>query len=106
MSMTSYETVSFHAQQAAEKALKGLLARHEVQFDRTHDLGDLLRLTEPSVQGLASRLRDAHDLTPFAVSSRYPGGPVVDRDMAGRHLEEGRRVVEAVEALLASYLLP
>lgn len=104
MPMTSYETVSFHAQQAAEKALKGLLARHEVVFDRTHDLADLLRLTEPAAQGLGKQLDEAQELTPFAVTSRYPGGPVADRDLASRHLEAGRRVVEAIEALLASYL--
>jgi HEPN domain-containing protein len=44
----SYGTVSFHAQQAAEKALKALLIRHQIEFGRTHNLTELLRLAEVS----------------------------------------------------------
>jgi HEPN domain-containing protein len=31
----------FHAQQAAEKALKGFLAWHDVPFRKTHNIGEL-----------------------------------------------------------------
>ena len=36
--MASYDTVGFHAQQAAEKALKALLVRHQVDFRHTHEI--------------------------------------------------------------------
>ena len=52
-SMPSFEGVSFHAQQAAEKALKGLLVRYQVEFDRMHNLEALLRLAEPVASGIS-----------------------------------------------------
>jgi HEPN domain-containing protein len=33
-----YEVVAFHAQQAAEKALKALLVARQVEFTKTHDI--------------------------------------------------------------------
>jgi HEPN domain-containing protein len=42
----SYDTVSFYAQQAAEKALKALLVRHQVAFRKGHNLAELLELVE------------------------------------------------------------
>jgi HEPN domain-containing protein len=91
--MSSYETASFHAQQAAEKALKALLIRHQVSYSKTHDLGELLQLAEPVAAGIAGALADAEGLTPHAVDTRYPtaSGPV-DRDAAGRDLATAERV--------------
>src|SRR5690349_3031807 len=42
------EILAFHAQQAAEKALKALLIRYQVEFPRTHAIGPLLNLCEAS----------------------------------------------------------
>ena len=72
-SMASFEGVSFHAQQAAEKALKGLLVRYQIEFDRMHNLEALLRLAEPVAPGISEELASAPWLTPFAVTARYPG---------------------------------
>lgn len=48
-----YDTACFHAQQAAEKYLKGLLAFHVVQIPRTYNLEELellcVGLTHPPV---------------------------------------------------------
>lgn len=38
--LLSCEGASFHAQQSVEKALKALLTRRQVEFRRTHDLGE------------------------------------------------------------------
>ena len=38
------EILVFHAQQAAEKALKALLVLRQIEFPRTHDIGLLLDL--------------------------------------------------------------
>ena len=38
------EMVGFHAQQAVEKRIKSVLAAHEVEFERTHNIAYLLRL--------------------------------------------------------------
>lgn len=63
----------FHAQQAAEKYLKALLTWRQIEFPKTHDIGQLLDLLRPAFPDLASDLRDATLLTPFGVEIRYPG---------------------------------
>lgn len=65
------EVVGFHAQQAAEKWLKAVLASRGVDFEYTHDLRRLIGLA-----GLASidspfDTRQAIALTEYAVPLRY-----------------------------------
>lgn len=103
--MPSYRLVSFHAQQAAEKSLKALLIRHRVEFGRTHNLGELLRLAETVAHGIDQMLAEARALTPYAVGARYPGEePPLDRDQASRHLALARKVLECAHTLLKPYL--
>ena len=66
-----YDTACFHAQQAVEKYLKGVLAWRGLEIPRTHDLEELQRLCiqlEPWPE-LASF--DLTDLTAYAVELRY-----------------------------------
>lgn len=66
-----YDTACFHAQQAVEKYLKGMLAWKGLEIPRTHDLEELQRLCvqlEPWPE-LASF--DLTDLTAYAVELRY-----------------------------------
>lgn len=63
----------FHAQQAAEKAIKALLIRHRVEFPYVHDLAALLTLLEKATSELPESIRQAARLTRFAVLARYPG---------------------------------
>jgi HEPN domain-containing protein len=61
----------FHAQQAAEKYLKGFLAFHERPFPYTHNLADLTELRaglDASFRALAPL---GVELTPYAVRPRY-----------------------------------
>ena len=103
--MPSYEAVGFHAQQAAEKALKALLIRHQVEFGKTHNLGELLRLAEPVAPGITGKLAGAESLTPYVVDARYPTEePPVGRDQAARDLAVARRVLETVRELVKPYL--
>jgi HEPN domain-containing protein len=53
----SYDTVSFHAQLAAEKALKALLVRHQVAFRKGHNLAELLELVESVESGTREALQ-------------------------------------------------
>ena len=48
------DTPCFHAQQAVEKVLKGLLTAHSVRFERVHDLLPLLDAAEPFVPALGN----------------------------------------------------
>ena len=63
----------FHAQQAAEKALKAVLLSRGREFPYTHDIEELLRLVEEAGLKLPESVRQADALTPFAIETRYPG---------------------------------
>lgn len=67
------EDLCFEAQQAAEKAIKALLMLHSVAFPYIHDLGELLRLAEEAGEQVTNSVRQAGQLTRFAVFTRYPG---------------------------------
>ena len=67
------EDLCFHAQQAAEKAIKALLIRRGVEFPYVHDIAELLTLLEGSVEKLPESIKRCETLTRFAVFTRYPG---------------------------------
>jgi HEPN domain-containing protein len=64
--------LGFHAQQAAEKALKALLTHNQVEFPRTHVIATLINLCERSGYSDTETLYDALVLTRYAVATRYP----------------------------------
>jgi len=65
--------VCFHAQQAAEKAIKAVLLSREVEFPLTHDLEELVEIAEGSGLRLPEDITQVGLLTPYAVETRYPG---------------------------------
>jgi HEPN domain-containing protein len=77
--------VGFHCQQAAEKTIKAYLTWQDEPFEKTHSLVALLGkcLTfDPDLQDLRQA---AATLTPYAVTSRYPGeSPELTREEAER----------------------
>jgi len=85
------EQVCFHAQQAAEKAIKAVLLSRGIDFPLTHDIEELLEIAEASLVKLPEAVREAGLLTPYAVETRYPGhwAEIADTD-----LREALRVAE------------
>jgi HEPN domain-containing protein len=67
-----YEHLCFHAQQAAEKAIKAVLLAQGVTFPRTHDLAYLMDSLPPTLS-IPPGLIDLPALTKYAVQQRYPG---------------------------------
>jgi HEPN domain-containing protein/predicted nucleotidyltransferase len=65
------ETIGFHCQQAVEKALKAVMAYHDVHFPRTHDLKELLKLLVANGIDYDERLNESEKLNDFAVEMRY-----------------------------------
>jgi HEPN domain-containing protein len=67
-----YEDLCYQAQQAVEKALKGFLIYFEAEPEFTHNietlLEELVKFTE-----IPAHIREAIDLTKFAILTRYPG---------------------------------
>ena len=70
MTEALYSQVCFHAQQCAEKAIKGLLAHQGQTPPRTHRLGDLLGLLDPNP--FAEQRLEVQLLDRFYIPTRYP----------------------------------
>ena len=88
-----WDTVCFHAQQAAEKMLKGFLVSRGHTASRTHDLVALLAEAVAAGGALEMLESDCRLLTPYAVLLRYPGA-------GGEPSEpEGREAVAAAERI-------
>jgi HEPN domain-containing protein len=93
--------IVFHCQQLAEKALKALLAWHEVPFRKTHNLIEIGQQCVAVDQSLESLLRRAAVLTEYAWRFRYPGEPTEpDVEEAGEAFALAREVYEAIAARL------
>ena len=90
-----YEDLCFHAQQAAEKALKAVYQHHEWEFQYTHDLNKLMTGLEQQGIAVPERIIEADVLTRYAWESRYPylGEPVTE--------EEYREAVRLAETVVA-----
>jgi len=74
-----YQHLCFHAQQAAEKALKAVLTVNGVRFPKTHDLAFLMEALPSSVT-MPPPLINLPTLNRYAVQQRYPGeAPPVTR---------------------------
>ncbi|WP_263841457.1 HEPN domain-containing protein [Salinibacter sp.] len=92
------EDLCFDAQQAAEKALKGLLIHLGAAFPYTHDVADLITLIEDHDLPVPESVKDAAILTDYAVATRYPGvGEPVTEDEHERAVAIAERVVEWVK---------
>ena len=91
-----YRVVAYHAQQCVEKYLKAYLVLHGTDFPYTHNIARLVELcSEQSAWGEA--LEDAEELTPFAISARYPGeNESVSEAEARRTVDIAARVQQVV----------
>jgi len=67
------EDLCFHAQQAAEKAIKALLIKHSIKFPYVHDIAELLTQIEKAGLRIPKLVKQAGKLTRLAVFTRYPG---------------------------------
>ncbi|MCL2048496.1 MAG: HEPN domain-containing protein [Defluviitaleaceae bacterium] len=66
------ERICYNCQQSAEKALKAILAYHDMEIPKTHNIGILVNECvkyEPSIQ---MDTRTARQMTSYATISRYP----------------------------------
>ena len=67
-----WESTVFHAQQAAEKSIKGFLTSRKIRFTKTHNIEILVNLVAATDQTLSMELEFAKTLTLYAVAYRYP----------------------------------
>jgi HEPN domain-containing protein len=62
----------FQAQQAAEKALKGLLIYYDEEPEFTHNIDRILKVLAKYTE-IPADIQKSSRLTPYAVFTRYPG---------------------------------
>jgi len=70
------ETLGYHAQQAAEKLIKALLALNGHDYPRSHNIGLLLDLLASHGIPLPERFEALQTLTPFGTVFRYDDLPL------------------------------
>ena len=76
------EDLCFEAQQAAEKAIKAVMIKRDIEFPYVHDLGRLLSMLEIIDEPIPEEVQQAATLTKYAWEGRYPGvmEPVSEHD--------------------------
>lgn len=102
-----YRLSSFHAQQAVEKALKGLLWNVRINPPKTHDLVILYRRVREYHPQLWLDTDELEFLNSLYVESRYPAdlgllpkGVPTGSD-AERTLEIARKILQKVQEILS-----
>ena len=94
-----YHLVCFHAQQAAEKLLKALLAYKNVSIPKIHSLIDLYELTRllfPDLEQFKVVLRD---LDTYYIPTRYPDalpGSLPEGLPTQKHAEEALEIANQI----------
>lgn len=68
-----WEDLCFHAQQAAEKALKAVLVARAIEFPKSHDVRLLADLLRGAGLAMSPEVLEAATLTPYGTVTRYPG---------------------------------
>lgn len=100
-SVGPYDTGLFHCQQAVEKYLKALLAVHNVNYPKIHDVSELVELSAEFCPNLRTLPFDVSEFNPFAVTIRYDDW---DEDVPLGLLEEMFDKCNQVRALIIEVL--
>lgn len=106
-----YAAACFHAQQAAEKALKAVLFSQGSRVVWGHSVRELARQCEAHEAAFASVAGDAALLDQFYIPTRYPNGlplPAVPSEaysaaQAEDAVSAARRIIEVVETFLHTH---
>ncbi len=101
-----YDTACYHAQQAIEKSLKGVLAYHGEAIPRTHNLEDLGEAAAEMTPSLELDVDGLAEITPFAVELRYDPGFWPDHETAAAALATAQDVRSRVGAILPEDACP
>jgi HEPN domain-containing protein len=96
-----YEDLCFHAQQAAEKALKALYLHCGWTFRYVHDLEELITGLRQNGLRVPEAVEDSVVLTSYAFEARYPGlaEPVSDEEHR-QAIDLARTVVRWAEEII------
>ncbi|MBU1152425.1 HEPN domain-containing protein [bacterium] len=94
-----YRLIAYHAQQCAEKYLKAYLVFNGIDFPYTHDIRRLLKLCDKE---WTKELNEADKLTPYAITTRYPGE---DSEVTKEEAEQAIRLAAQVQQTVRTVLI-
>lgn len=94
------EDLCFHAQQAAEKAVKAVLVLHGIEAPRTHDVSELLGLVSQAGHVVPEDIWEAEALSDYAVMTRYPGHELLGEEDHRRAVAVAERVVRWAQGIV------
>jgi len=86
------EKIYFDLQQSAEKILKSILSKHQIEFTKTHDIEVLIDKCESHNIPLIKNIEILIELSDFAVEGRYS---IIHDDM-----NEAQTYINILERLL------
>jgi HEPN domain-containing protein len=101
-----YDIVCFHAQQAAEKCLKAVLAPSGDPIPRIDELGDLADLARAAAPGLEVDVGKLPEIAPFAIELRYDLTFWPDREKACQAVATAEKVRDQVRRVLPPGTVP
>jgi HEPN domain-containing protein len=67
-----YGQISFHFHQATEKYLKSFIVAYDLEFEKTHNLMNLLRVCSSQDASLLSLMEECERLNTAYIDTRYP----------------------------------
>ncbi len=95
-----YDIVCFHAQQAVEKQIKGLLAFNGLRVAKGHDINVLIEQLPESARPALSKTEQVK-LSNYAVTVRYPG---IGEEPTREDAAEALRLAEATRTFVRGRL--
>jgi HEPN domain-containing protein len=102
-----YDTGLFHCQQAVEKYLEALLAAHDVQYPKIHDVAELAELGLEFCPALQTLPFEMAEFNPFAVTIRYDDWDEdISPELLQEVLEHATQVQVAIQAVLPEAARP
>lgn len=100
---TNWRLTCFHAQQVAEKYLKGYLQEKNKPFPKTHSLIELLGLAGEVEQGFFDFRSECATLDRYYIETRYPGD--ISPPPFTKHLaKEALQLAEEVRKFIFDHL--
>jgi HEPN domain-containing protein len=96
------DTICFHAQQCAEKYIKGFLTFNEIYFPKIHSIEDLVDLCKQIVPEIESELDNVEILSSYSVEVRYPDE--IYYDIPKEDAQEAIDLAKKVKTVILKYL--
>jgi len=97
-----YDIICFHSQQCAEKYIKAYLVYMEIEFEKTHDLGELMGIASTKDNNFIELIDIAEKLTDYAVDARYPVMEEPTKEEAKEAIEIAEKIKDFILKRLPS----